>query len=791
MEIEKEKILQKHIFEKGVNLFLGAGFSSDAYNRDKEKLPLGENLKKILIDEFNLDQFESLSLSQLSGFIKKTQRGDFHRFLHRKYKVLDFDKTYNYLDLISIRNIFTLNIDDLVERIFEQADRNNILYDIKILGSSENDGINFCKLHGSITYPSDNDLLFTPEELSILFTKEQSRFHMVAQKIASKPTLFWGTRLEDANVLSLISKETTKGAEPQEKWIVITPGREKDAIAEYFRTMDFNIIRGVTIDLLNYFNENHEIYHPATVKKNSQEIHEVARRHFPSNYIDEIIKKQHPVRPIKSFFAGDDPVWSDILEKKIIKLSIYEECFSKTMKNNIVFITGGIGCGKSTLLMQLSVDENIEGLKFYFNSLTKPKAIKLNEILENQHGDKIIFIDNICDNIDSFVYLKDIGMYKIICADRDLTYDKVKHKIRFKNDEIVDITELPDRDIQAICDLAHNTTFSRSRIDKKMSLFEVAYYVWEGKRLTSKIDNLITELSSNYENNTLLEFFTLMTYVRSCNISASMDMLLLYYDAEDGVNYKTIYKYANKLKSMIDDEDHFTIGFEQDFFTLRSHLFAELCLRKLPSDVLAKVLKKFSSNVHRDCIVRYDIFKRKGYDADITTLAFHKIEDGIDYYENILSMDKSEYRYQQYALYLFRKNKIKEAWSKIEIAHSINPNNLAIKNTHAYILFNNNIKIEDYIETVKETIDYTFDVISDCIKKDMRKTFHVITFAENSIVYFRKFINTEEYRFEANKYIDTAYTYVCDEIGKHEFVSKSSKVKLRNLKKEIEEIKRV
>jgi tetratricopeptide (TPR) repeat protein len=239
---------------------------------------------------------------------------------------------------------------------------------------------------------------------------------------------------------------------------------------------------------------------------------------------------------------------------------------------------------------------------------------------------------------------------------------------------------------------------------------------------------------------------------------------------------------------MIDEEDHFTINNEQDFFTLRSHLFAELSLQRIPASILAKVLKKFSSNVHRDCIVRYDIFKRKGYDADITTLAFSKIQDGIDYYENILSMDKSEYRYQQYALYLFRKKQLKEAWNKIETAHSINPNNLAIKNTHAYILFNNNIQIDDDIETVKETIEYTFEVLSDCIKKDMRKTFHVITFAENAISYFRKFVEIEEYKNEAIRYIDMAYPYVCEELNKFEFISKTSKFKLKSLKREIEDI---
>ncbi len=789
MEIDKEYIFQRHILKNRINLFLGAGFSFDAYNMDKKRLPLGEELKELMIEEFELEQYKSFSLSQLSNIIKSTHRGDFHRFLHRLYKVYDFDEAYNYLDEIKIKNIFTLNIDNLIELIFEQYGKKNILYDVSISGVIDNEGIDFYKLHGSVTYPNEHDLLFTSEELSIFFAKERSKFHVIALKIASNPTLFWGTKMEDANVLSLLSKETIKNIEPKEKWIVINPEKEGDIAAEYFRSMNFNVIRANTLELLSYFNDKSATYIEDKTEygKNNQKIDRLLNLHFSSNYINKILTVNHPVRPIKSFFSGDDPVWSDIIENKIIKISAYNDCLAKIFKNDIVFITGGIGSGKSTLLMQLSVDSQVDGLKVYFNGLAKPKAVKINEMLYDQPGSKIIFIDNISNNIESFLYLRETGRYKIICADRDLNYDKVKHLISFRNEEIIDITELSAEDVQAVCDLAHNTTFSMT--NRKMSLFEIAYYVWQGKKLTSKIEDLIFQLSSNEENKELLEFFALMTYVRCCNISASMDMLLLYYsdDEDDEVDYKTIYRYVNRLQSMIDDEEHFTIGNEQDFFTLRSHLFAELSMPNIPPKILAKVLKKFSNNVHKDCIVRYDIFKRKGYDADIAKLAFYDLEEGKEYYENIISMDKSEYRYQQYALYLFRKNSLKDAWDQIETAHSINPKNLAIKNTHAFILFQTNIYIQEDVDTVKETLDYTFDVIANCISKDMRKTFHVITFAENAVSYFRRFFDTS-YRKESDKYIDDANTYICDELNKSEFISRNSRRKLEKLKKEIKTI---
>lgn len=789
MDIEKEQVFKNHILNNGINLFIGAGFSYEAFNMFRERLPLGNALKEKLVKEFGLQQYDSFSLSQISNIIKNTQRGDFYRFLQDLYKVYDFDESYNYLDEIKIKNIFSINIDNLVERIFEHGSKNNILYDVSICGKIDNDGIDFHKLHGSITYPIEHELLFTPEELSILFTKEPARFHGVALKIASRATIFWGTKMEDANVLSLLSQKTIKGFEPKEKWIVITPENCKDIDAKYFKTLNFNIIRAYTKDLLRYFKKISEESTSGTYKEEpaTRKLNGILKLYFSSNYIEQILATKHPVRPIKSFFTGDDPVWNDIIENKIIKLSIYNDCVSSIHKNNMVLITGGVGSGKSTLLMQLSVDKDITGLKFFFSGLTIPKAMKLNNILNEYKGEKIIFLDNISNNLDAFLYLINTGNFKLVCADRDLNYEMIKHKTRFKKEEIIDITELTDMDVQAICNLAHNTTFKKQ--NRTMSLFEIAYYVWKGKKLSSKIDDLISDLSNNPANSQLLEFFGLMTYVRNCGISASMDMLILYY-SDDEVEYHDIYKYTDTLSSMIDDEEHFTISKEQDFFTLRSKLFAELTIDRLPSNVLAKVLKKFANNVHRDCIVRYDIFKRKGFDADIAILAFDNVEDGKEYFENIIAMDKSEYRYQQYALYLFRKQHYREAWNQIEIAHSIKPNNLAIKNTHAYILFRNNIGIKEDIETVKETVEYTFNVISSCISKDLRKTFHVITFAENAISYFNRFQNTS-FRNESTKYIDIANEYINEEFSRNDFIPKRNYRRLKNLRKQLEYIKTI
>ena len=59
----------QHLFEneikKGINLFLGAGFSILAANKKGLNLPVGNSLNDLVKEKFNMDK-SSLNLSQIS-----------------------------------------------------------------------------------------------------------------------------------------------------------------------------------------------------------------------------------------------------------------------------------------------------------------------------------------------------------------------------------------------------------------------------------------------------------------------------------------------------------------------------------------------------------------------------------------------------------------------------------------------------------------------------------------------------------------------------------------------------
>ena len=121
-------------------------------------------------------------------------------------------------------------------------------------------------------------------------------------------------------------------------------------------------------------------------------------------------------------------------------------------------------------------------------------------------------------------------------------------------------------------------------------------------------------------------------------------------------------------------------------------------------------------------------------------------------------------------------------WDKIEVAHNINRQSFSIKNTHAYILFKNNITVKEDINTVIETLTYTFEIIESCINKNKWATFHITTYADNSLQFYDRFYDSE-FRELAHTYFSKSYDYIIKEMNKDEFISKKNKEKLYDMKR--------
>lgn len=218
-----------------------------------------------------------------------------------------------------------------------------------------------------------------------------------------------------------------------------------------------------------------------------------------------------------------------------------------------------------------------------------------------------------------------------------------------------------------------------------------------------------------------------------------------------------------------------------DLFSLRSRIFAEASLKSIPASDIGEVITNFLERVPFCFINRYDIFRTKAYDADITTLAFrNNVEGGKYFYETLIDKDNRAFNKQQYALFLKRNNINDEAWKYIDEAYiQCDGRIYSIVNTHAMILFENNIdKDEDSQGTVELTLAETFDVLENCIKRDDRKPYHVLTYSKHAVKYYHRYKNAK-----AMQYIKKSSEFITS--LRNVYIPKKARIELLDTQKEI------
>lgn len=794
MRFDNEALFVSLVSNYGMNLYLGAGFSVYADNEAGEKLPLGNEINKHLIDVFGLKTNREYTLSKSCQKIKKDNKDALERLLKETYRVKSFDKMYTGLCRLPIKNIITLNIDNLVERIYEDESSTKIIADNNITGPLEkNNVVNLYKLHGSVTYPMGSDMSFTDKELTDLFVREPGLFNTVSLKLSSAPTLFWGTSFGDNDSLELIchSEIYSKSATP--KWIVVYPLDNVEDTIEDLEDLGFNIVVADTKELMEYLCS----LSFAASTKVKKYVYREYRENFPANFICNELEHSSVRRPVMDFFSGAEPVISDILSSNVKRTSYFNQILQTIFSKRVTLITGIPGCGKSTLLMQLAFGKEIDGRKFWFNSIIKQEAEKLVKLVKDDKN-VTVFLDNLYSNVDAFEVLKGSSNIKLVLAERALNYEYVKRFLSISSDAIVDVSNLAASDIQNIC-LSMNKSSSDAialmEKNENISLLEIVFFASTNAQIKERISGYIKDLAEFKDEKLkidLLELYTLVNYTSSCGIPATMDMLYFYF-GDLIENYEDIIYALKKMNKIIVEttDEELKIDESQDYLIMRSKLFAEKSIFLIPPEIFAHVLEKFLDKVSPHAIYRYDIFKRKAYDADFTRRAFSKTR-GIQFYEKLLLQNSNPYVRHQYSIFLQRKGDINLAWEQIDRAYTECQKKIfSIANTHAIIMFEKNMAVEakneKELDIQKNTIGRSFSTLEYCLSQDIRVSYHALTYARNAIRYYEKF-GKDEF---SESYIDSATVQLNSIIDSKEYIYRPVLREMKTLLSELREIKSV
>jgi len=229
---------------------------------------------------------------------------------------------------------------------------------------------------------------------------------------------------------------------------------------------------------------------------------------------------------------------------------------------------------------------------------------------------------------------------------------------------------------------------------------------------------------------------------------------------EEITGYEEVYELIERLNSLVVSSYDLTVDTEEDYFLPRSAVISNAVLHNIRAASFRRVLEKFQNRVSRLRIVRFDIFRRHGFDESFATRAFPEWRDGSHYYETLVSKDPSPFLYQQAALYLARKHQYREAFRWIDQAIEMSGSKIpSIRNSHAVILFHANIgAVDTGSEIVSDTLKRSMDILADCYRYDKRKNYHAIRFGEQALEYWKAYGDAT-----ATGYLSTSQKWLAEE----------------------------
>ena len=740
--------------KEGIGLFTGAGFSVEAVDTNNEKLPIGLALLNELKAKFpQISTFPDLAGA--STFLEKTCKEEFYAYLTARFNVLNYSALYDVLPKLNITDIFTVNIDNLIYRIYAASDLKYI-NTTNIEGTPCGNGmaVNYSPLHGCVNYP-EKGFIFSKIKIASAYTDQHDDWISLRYFIGRKSILFWGWSFEDSDVTAALYSGKNVLDYNDYKWILLR--NPKDFEIDFYTALGFKIIIGDTESMLTEL---------ATIQSELAKDTESTETGMSLPEYSLPIDATMAHHPLSSFFEGDAPKWSQINSGDIIKTHYYSIIGDLIDQGKNLLVIGIPVSGKTTLMMQLMYGYSTSKTKHF---LTAPSLNETRLYLKktaSMHSKILLFVDDCFRDYRSVVELLKAPNVQLVFFDRDYYYESQAYRVRSfaSNFEIVDITEINDLDSRKLIDSIPSglkKTKTTINIEDK-TIYSVLSKNMRKKKFERRFKDMLGDL---YRTNPVAtELFIMICYVHSCGVPVSYDMIHSYL-SDRTRDYNKIRQYIREIGKIIvecaDDSFNFlNINLEeQDYYQSRSRYFAERIMKNLPydSDILKRVLEVFVSNVPPFLICRFDVFKRHGFDAEFASRAFGNIEDGARYYERCTSIDNTEYIYQQAALYFDKKKQYTLAFQWIDRAkNSSSFNRFSIDNTHAIIQFHANIEAQDDAsETVRKLLEDSLNTLRYCYDHDRRKNIHVISFAELSIKFFDRYGLKN-----AQDYLQSAYEWL-------------------------------
>lgn len=499
--------LARNLERGNVVLFLGAGFSVDAKNAQGHALPLGGALAQLLAEKASLT-YNGESLTNVYQAVQPIiGENEIWRFLKETYHATAYADWYSILPRCSWYRIYTINIDDVLQRVYHGVNTQNLETIVCPAQPQERDphfgGLQCVHLHGHVDH-RESGLVFTLSEFAKQTAVPNPWYNQLTVDLFDRPIVFIGTPLQEPMMDHYIAlrgiRDDRNEFRPKSFLVNRTISeidsqalKERNIVSIQATAGEFfeSIASSLDIATLSVECVRSTVYPHITFQRDNMLGDPEIERDF--DLIVASALPPSPRLPDGSFFLGGEPAWSDIKAghdaPREICSSLMQNVVEQDAVPHIVVLHGPAGSGKTTTLMRVANDLAEDGqIVFYAKGLERLSLRGLVDLVRKrwEGGSKqriFVFIDVFSKHLGSIDAIREdlpkLSGLTLVLADRSNRYfHRCQMIAEFQPTEI-SMPDMADADIESILDRLEQFRFlgvlrGKSREEQVHAFKEVA-----------------------------------------------------------------------------------------------------------------------------------------------------------------------------------------------------------------------------------------------------------------------------------------------------------------------------
>lgn len=757
-------------------LFLGAGASFTSKTQSGNSMPMGEQLSKLLCEKANIP-YNGENLNVVYGAVKpRIGEINLQKFLETQFKFCKYSKEYEKITRMPLKRIYTLNIDDCLDRAFNHA-RKNI--EIKNRNdhiseySFENEITTIIKLNGDINKP-DVEYIFSPEQYAKNINSNSNWYSQLVNDMFTYTFVFIGTKLNEPLLEYHLQKfKTSNNINIPNKGFVITPSATEIEKLSLENT-NLEHINGTLLDFISYtdsyfngkipeFQDVLRTIKPYIINTDislsmTSKITPVTTKNIIDAYINNEKKE---VKKIRNYYKGFKPTWNDIVNNIPIILSktnkfILEVLSDISNSNNLYVITGMAGSGKSTALKQVALailKRTAVPVYFIDNSYDSlNNIVKYLDSINNEGY--VICIDRIINNryssLSEIIHENNSKASFIITENSTLWNKKGKLFLEQHTKYISDISDIELNDIDPI--LEKLRLFGSWTVLEKMTVSQRKNELWHKARKQLLIGLLEATSGIGYNQIIQNDFNSIDTIdEKNLLILASIPALENLYANEETLQRAILdlnHTFKDSIKNLSINMTGI-LNYQDGKIYTRHRIYSRKLFENIDNENLYEIV---SSYVNSFCVYKFPIVKNvSNMEAEVykKLLNFNFLNDLFNENEDFVlklykdfekELEHDGFFLLQYGLALRSHHKQFESYEKLQLALSAYPNSPQIAHSLAQqklILASSqenihNLNRDQLFSEAKVILTKLIDVAVGDFKKDR---YPIVTLAKGHIDY--------------------------------------------------------